>query len=101
MIYMAIYYGNIWRSQDFPFLSQQLYDTSSNFTSFNIYNQTAIFNPDLTINDDLVDQVGIPWLTGTYIVSLITTNAGFTANFVSKLWLEHLPHLKDCSALRY
>jgi OPT oligopeptide transporter protein len=46
-----------------------------------------ILNPDLTINNDLVDKEGIPWLTATYVVSLITTNAGFTANFVHMfLW---------------
>lgn len=72
---------------DFPFLSQQLYDNSSNFTTYNVYNQSLILNPDLTINDGLVDSVGIPWLAGTYVVSLITNNAGFTANFVHMfLW---------------
>jgi len=49
-----------------------------------------ILNADLTINDTLVDEVGIPWLTATYVTSLITNNAGFTANFVHMfLWNFH------------
>lgn len=84
---MGVYYANIWQSLDFPFLSQQLYDSSSNATSFAIYNESAILNPDLTINNDFLDQVGIPWLTGSYVTSLITSNAGFTANFIHMfLW---------------
>ncbi|CZR52285.1 related to peptide transporter [Phialocephala subalpina] len=87
IIYMGIYYHNTWRAMDFPFLSQQLYNSDSNFTFYDIYNQTLILNPDQTINDTLVDTNGIPWLAGTYVVSLITNNAGFTANFVHMfLW---------------
>ena len=84
---MGLYYNNTWRAQDFPFLSQQLYDNSSNFTNYVIYNESLILNPDLTISDTLVDQVGIPWLTSSYVVQLIVFNAGFTANFVHMfLW---------------
>jgi hypothetical protein len=84
---MGVYYSNIWRSQDFPFLSQQLYTNDSTFTNYSIYNESLILNADLTINNTLVDEIGIPWLTGTYVAQLITFNAGFTANFVHMfLW---------------
>ena len=86
-MFMAIYYRNTWSSMDFPFLSQQIYSNTSNFTSYEIYNQSLILNADLTINDTAVDFYGVPWLAGTNVASYITFNAGFTANFVHMfLW---------------
>ncbi|RDW59135.1 hypothetical protein BP5796_12059 [Coleophoma crateriformis] len=88
IMFMALYYGNIWQGQDFPFLSQELFNmTGTNATYQAIYNQTLILNPDNTINDAAVQALGSPWLTSSYIFSLITTNAGFTGNFVHMfLW---------------
>jgi OPT family oligopeptide transporter len=87
VMYMAIYYRNTWNAKDFPFLSQEIFNNQSNFTSYAVYNQSLILNPDHTINTGLVDENGIPWLTGTYVASLITFNAGFTANLVHMfLW---------------
>jgi hypothetical protein len=84
---IGLYYSNTWRSKDFPFMSQLLFDGSSNATQWNTYNQTTIFNPDFTINNDLVEAQGIPYLTGTYIAYLITSNAGLTATIVHMfLW---------------
>ena len=39
ILFMGLYYGNIWRAQDFPFLAQQLLDGSSNSTNYVTYNQ--------------------------------------------------------------
>jgi hypothetical protein len=84
---IGLYYSNTWRSMDFPFMSQLLFDSSSNATNFVPYNQTTIFNSDFTVNDELVEAQGIPYLTGTYIAYLITSNAGLTATIVHMfLW---------------
>lgn len=85
VLYMGLYYGNIWRSLDFPFLSQQLFDGSSNATNFVPYNVTTILNSDFIIDNAAVDTQGIPWLTGSYVSYLITSNAGLTATFVHML----------------
>lgn len=85
IISMGLYYTNTWRAQDFPFMSQLLYDSSSNTTSYVPYNETAIMNPDFTVNTTLVDQVGTPYLTATYVNYLITSNAGLTATIVHML----------------
>lgn len=85
VLYMGIYYGNIWRSKDFPFLSQLLFYGDSNSTYFHQYNQTLILTPDFRIDEQAVKEQGLPWLTGTYVVSLITTNMGITATFVYML----------------
>ncbi|EEU33548.1 uncharacterized protein NECHADRAFT_105765 [Fusarium vanettenii 77-13-4] len=84
-ISMGLYYSNIWRAKDFPFMSQLLYDGSSNTTSSNPYNETAIMNPDFTVNNNAVDEAGLPYLTATYVNYLITSNAGLTATLVHML----------------
>lgn len=84
---MAVYYGNIWRAQDFPFLSQQLFNSDSNSTFFDTFNETTILNDDFTVNQEALEAGGIPYMASTYIVYLITSNMGFTANFVHMfLW---------------
>lgn len=84
---MAVYYGNIWRAQDFPFLSQELFNGDSNFTYYDTFNETTILNDDFTVNEEALEAGGIPYMASTYIVYLITSNMGFTANFVHMfLW---------------
>lgn len=84
---MGVYYGNIWRAQDFPFLSTDLFNGSSNATNWIEYETTLILNADLTINKTLVDLYGSPWLTASNVASYVTFNAGFTANLVHMfLW---------------
>ncbi|KAM0454484.1 hypothetical protein ACHAPV_008355 [Trichoderma viride] len=85
VLFMGVYYGNVWRSSDFPFLSQLLYDGSSNSTNFVEYNLTAVLNSDNTINSTLVADQGFPFLSGSYVVYLITTNLGITAAIVHML----------------
>lgn len=88
VLFMGLYYGNIWRSLDFPFLSQLLYDgTQSNGTVYTPYNLTSILNERNEIDLNSLEQNGIPYLTGTYVGYLITTNMGSTATIVHMiLW---------------
>jgi hypothetical protein len=87
VLLISIYYANIWRSQDFPFLSQFLFDQTSNSTNYVTWNTTNIFTPGFIIDEAAVDAQGIPWLTGSYIAYLITSNAGITAAVVHMfLW---------------
>ncbi|KAJ9214069.1 hypothetical protein DTO166G4_4335 [Paecilomyces variotii] len=85
VLFMAVYYKNVWNSQNFPFLSQLLFYGDSNSTNYHTYNQTLIMNEDFTINQDLLRQQGLPWLTGTYVCYLITSNMGLTATFTHML----------------
>lgn len=79
VLFMGIYYGNVWQSRNFPFLSQLLYYGDSNSTYFNQYNQTLILDENFVVNQTLLDEQGIPWISGTYAASLITFNMGLTA----------------------
>lgn len=63
-LFMGIYYGNIWESQNFPFLSQLLFDPSSNSTNFVEYNLTAAITADYSINSTAIAEMGTPYITG-------------------------------------
>ena len=85
ILFLGVYYANIFNSQNFPFLSQLLFHGDSNSTYYHTYNQSAILNPDFTINETLLHEQGIPWLTGCYLCYLITSNMGLTATFTHML----------------
>ena len=93
ILFMALYYSNTWRAQDFPFLSQLLFDGSSNTTNYNTYNQTLILNDQFEIDQSALRAQGIPWLTPTYIGYLITSNMGLTATF-THMFLFNLNDIK-------
>ncbi|KAG9523020.1 OPT superfamily oligopeptide transporter, partial [Aureobasidium melanogenum] len=85
ILFMGIYYGNVWESQNFPFLSQALYNSTSTASNYTIYNQSLILNDQFEIDFNKLAQEGVPYLTGSYIAYLITSNAGLTATFVYML----------------
>lgn len=86
ILFMGVYYGNMWRSMDFPFLSQELFNgTGSNQTNYVVWNQSLVLNDNFEIDQGALDQQGIPYLTGTYIAYLITSNAGLTATLTHML----------------
>jgi hypothetical protein len=59
---LSAYTGN-----SFPFLAQVLFTGESNGTSYVQYNQTLILNSKMEIDQTLLDAVGPPHLTATYI----------------------------------
>lgn len=85
ILFMGLYYGNVWRARDFPFLSQLPFYGDSNSTYYHQYNQSLILGPSFEIDDVKLKEQGLPWLTATYLASIITTNAGVTATFVYML----------------
>jgi hypothetical protein len=81
-----VYYSNQWRAQDFPFLSQELFNGSaSNSSVYVTYNQSIILNDQFEIDHAAVDREGAPWMTATYVAYLITTNMGMTSTLVYML----------------
>lgn len=87
VLFMGLYYGNVWNAKQFPFLSQVLFTAESNGTVYAEYNQSLVLNTDNTLNDEKLADYGLPYMTATYIGYLITTNMGTTANFVHMfLW---------------
>ena len=82
---MGLYYSNTFNAQNYPFLAQQLFDSSSNSTTFVIYNQTQILNDNFEVDPAKLAAFGTPNLTASYLGYLITSNMGFTATFVHML----------------
>ncbi|KAI0315884.1 OPT oligopeptide transporter [Amylostereum chailletii] len=61
--FCACYAQNIWHAQNFPFLTQLLFN--ENGTQ---YNQLAILNPDFTLNKDALAVQGLPWYAASQML---------------------------------
>lgn len=86
VLFMAVYYGDVWGSYQLPFMSQLLYDGSqTNNTFFTPYNLTTILTDAHEIDSEALAMNGIPQLTGTYVAYLVTTNMGITCSIVHML----------------
>lgn len=79
IMFLVVYYGNVWEATKFPFLSQQLFSANSSATSFDVYNQSAILDHNFELDRTALAREGIPFFTATNAVYLLTTNLGVTA----------------------
>ena len=119
-LFMGLYYANIWRAKDFPFLSQLLYDGNlSNGTvvsrpelsfahspldclsynvksrtrcsnalsngQYSLYNQTAILNNKSELDEAKLASAGLPYLSSSYVSTLISGNMAVVAGIVHLL----------------
>ncbi len=86
----AVYYGNIWRGLDFPFMSQAIFDTNGNE-----YNQTAILTNG-RLDKAKYESVGQAYFSATNALFLIVDNlsigAALTGVFLFN-WQELKPLL--------
>ncbi|KAG1827141.1 OPT oligopeptide transporter protein-domain-containing protein [Suillus subaureus] len=80
VVFVAIFYNNIWESQDFPFLAQLLF-----YENGTVYNQTLIMNSNYEVDTTLVVEQGLPFYAGTWIINLLSTNLGLAATFTHLL----------------
>lgn len=87
-VFIGVYYMNIWRAKDFPFLSQLLFDGNlSNSTSYAQYNQSLILNEDSQLDEAKLASYGLPFFASTYVAQLLTSNMAVTAGLVHMiLW---------------
>ncbi|KAG7699842.1 hypothetical protein KL930_004951 [Ogataea haglerorum] len=84
IVFCGVYYGNVWKSKNFPFLSQSLYYEDSEPGNYLVYNQTAILTNNILDKEKLA-QEGVPYMTGTYVVYLIATNLSVGATVTHML----------------
>jgi hypothetical protein len=54
---------------------------ASNGTTYVQFNQTAILDSNNLINPDLLAEQGLPWVSATFAVYVLTTNLSTTATF--------------------
>jgi len=82
IILPAVYARNVWHSQNFPFISQNLF-----FENGTIYDQNLILNPDLSLNRTAYEIYGQPWQSGSTIIYNLGVNLSIGATFVHiALW---------------
>lgn len=72
--FCGVYWGNIWKAQNFPFLSQELF-----YENGTIYDQLLILNDKYEVDPALLEVQGLPYYAGTWVLQLLTTNLGMAA----------------------
>ncbi|KAI0730217.1 OPT oligopeptide transporter [Fomitopsis betulina] len=78
----AIFAANVWKSKNFPFISQNLF-----FENGSIYNQNLILNPDLSLNKTALEIYGAPWQSGSTVIYNLGINLSIGATIVHvALW---------------
>ncbi|KAG1858095.1 OPT oligopeptide transporter protein-domain-containing protein [Suillus subluteus] len=75
VVFVAVYYNNIWKAQNFPFLSQLLF-----YENGTQYNQTLILNSNYQVDPTLLAEQGIPYYSSTWIVYLLSSNLACSPN---------------------
>lgn len=73
-----LYYYDVWNAQSFPYLSNSLWKLNADGTS-EIYPQSDVLNPDNSLNQTALAEVGSPYFATTFAVSYIFINFGVTA----------------------
>lgn len=68
------YAANTWNTQNFPFLSQDLF-----FLNGTTYNQLAILNENFRLDPAKLEAVGLPWFTATNLLYKIGGNLAIGA----------------------
>ncbi|KAF8447559.1 OPT oligopeptide transporter protein-domain-containing protein [Boletus edulis BED1] len=76
VVFVAVFYGNIWKSQNLPFLSQLLF-----YENGTMYDQLLILNSNFEVDPTLLAEQGLPYYAGTWVVYLLSTNLGLAATF--------------------
>ncbi|KAI5116279.1 hypothetical protein M0805_005888 [Coniferiporia weirii] len=76
VVFCGVFYKNIWKSRNFPFLSQELF-----YENGTVYNQLLILDSNFEVDKTLLAEQGLPFYAGTWVVQLLTTNLGMAATF--------------------
>ncbi|KAF9241516.1 OPT oligopeptide transporter protein-domain-containing protein [Melanogaster broomeanus] len=80
VVFVGVYYNNIWKAENFPFLSQLLY-----YENGTQYNQTLILNSNFEVDPTLLAEQGLPYYSSTWVINLLVTNLGLAATFTHLL----------------
>jgi hypothetical protein len=92
--FLGVFYGNIWKARDFPFLSQLLFSPQSNSSTYVTYNQSAILGPNGQLDEAKLAAEGIPYMAATFASYVLTQNLAITAT-ITHLCLYNWHDLKS------
>ncbi|KDQ57535.1 hypothetical protein JAAARDRAFT_130586 [Jaapia argillacea MUCL 33604] len=80
VVFVIVWYRNIWQAQNFPFLSQTLF-----YENGTVYDQLLILNDQYEVDPTLLAEQGLPYYASTWVVQLLATNLGLAATFTHLL----------------
>ncbi|KAG2138157.1 OPT oligopeptide transporter protein-domain-containing protein [Suillus cothurnatus] len=75
VVFVAVYYNNIWKAQNFPFLSQLLF-----YENGSLYDQTLILNSNYEVDPTLLAEQDVPYYSSTWVVYLLSQNLASSPN---------------------
>lgn len=78
---IAVYYGNVWNALKFPFMAQDLFKLYDNGT-YVIYDQTQILDSNNVVDEQKLEEYGLPWFSTSNAVSMLVMNMAITAAVV-------------------
>ena len=99
ILFVGLYYGNVWNAMSFPFLSQSLFSQISNETAYDVYNQSRILDTKFELDATTLETEGLPSFAATYASYLLTTNLGITAT-IAHVLLWHFDAIRDAFTVR-
>lgn len=93
VLFSGAYYGNLWNAQNFPFLSQVLFNEASNSTNPIQWNQTVVIGSDNLIDPEALAVEGLPWFATSYALNILVSNMAITAG-ITHIFLYHWTDIK-------
>lgn len=88
VVFCGVYYGNVWKAKNFPFMSQELFYEDSSPGNYLIYNQSLILDSENRLDHAALKEQGIPYMSATYVVYLLATNLSVASTF-TYMYLFH------------
>ncbi|OJA16703.1 hypothetical protein AZE42_11172 [Rhizopogon vesiculosus] len=76
VVFVAVYYNNIWKAQNFPFIAQLLF-----YENGTQYNQTLILNSNYEVDPALLAEQGLPYYASTWVIWLLGSNLASLSHF--------------------
>lgn len=74
ILFLGVYYSNIWEAKKFPFLSQLIFSDESTPDNPMQWNQTAAIGPDGKVDLAAAEQLGLPNFAGSNVLNVLLTN---------------------------
>lgn len=98
VVFVGIYYGNVWDSGNLPFLSQVLFQAPARGADTPQWNQNTVIGPDNFIDKAALARQGLPLLTGSYVINILGSNMMMTAA-ITHLCLYNVSQQNLCIAM--
>lgn len=76
-----LYHSNVWDAQKYPFLSNSIFLYNETLGKSEVYPQHLVLNPDNSLNQTRLDEIGRPSFPTASAVGYVFINMAVTASF--------------------